>query len=270
MISLAHLTAVDADPVQLIHMAAETGYDAVGLRLTKVTEDSPGYPLMDAPHLLKQTLQAAKQTGVVVNDIEFIKVTPDLDVASLNRLLDTGHELGAKKLITAPYDDDLSRLSDKLAQIAQLAQQRNIQTLLEFFPWTSVPNYRTAHRVVSRAGTGVGILLDTLHFNRSQSSLHDLDTLGTELISMIHLCDAPVLPTYTTAELLYCAREARLSPGQGEIELSSLLMKLPRGLPVGLEVPMAPSGKLTLAEMSQVASESIAGARQVLYESNYM
>lgn len=134
MISLAHLTAVDADPVQLIHMAAETGYDAVGLRLTKVTEDSPGYPLMDDPHLLKQTLQAAKQTGVMVNDIEFIKVTPDLDVASLNRLLDTGHELGAKKLITAPYDDDLSRLSDKLAQIAQLAQQRNIQTLLEFFP----------------------------------------------------------------------------------------------------------------------------------------
>lgn len=269
MISLAHLTAVDANPVQLIHMAAEAGYDAVGLRLTKVTEDSPGYPLMSDHKLLKDTQQALQQTDIQVNDIEFIKVTPDLEANSLIRLLDTGQILGARKLITAPYDNDLQRLSDKLAQIAQLAEQREIQTVLEFFPWTSVPDYRTAHQVVLQAGNGVGILLDSLHFDRSPSSLADLDILGTELISMIHLCDAPVLASYTTTELLYCAREARLPPGQGQIDLYSLLAKMPAGLPVGLEVPMAPSGQLTLEQMYQIARESIAGARHVLHECGY-
>lgn len=265
-ISLAHLTAIDADPVALINIAAEAGYDAVGLRLTKVTEDSPGYPLMHDRQLLQRTLSAIKQTGILVNDIEFIKITPELDVNSLSLLLDTGKMLGAKKLITAPYDDDLNRLSDKLAQIAELAQERDIQTLLEFFPWTSIPDYKTAHHVVSQAGSGVGILLDTLHFNRSSSRLSDLEVLGTDRISMVHLCDAPVKENYSTQELLHCAREARLPPGKGEIDLKAIMQKLPKGLPIGLEVPMAASGRSNLFEMRQVAQNCILDTNRLLRE----
>ena len=238
-LSVAHLTALHLDPPALITACAEAGFDAVGLRLIQVTPTTPGYDLMDDHALMRATKAAMRATGLAVSDIEFVKITPDIDLGALNRVLDAGAELGARHLITAPYDEDHLRLADRLAAIDAAARARGLSAVMEFFPWTSVPDLTTCHAVVEAAGAGPGLLVDSLHFDRSQSSLAELATIPAQRLRFAHLCDARVAPPYTIEELLRTAREDRLPPGEGEIDLGAFVAALPADLPLGLEVPMA-------------------------------
>jgi|GEM_PF-4547236 len=136
-LSAAHLTAIDLAPPRFIEAAAKAGFDGVGLRLLRVTDTSPGYPLSDDPAMLRATKMAMAATGITVGDIEFLKVTPDTRVADYEWLFDMGAELGAHHLITAPYDPDLSRLSDTLSALAEAGKSRGVAIIHEFFPWTS-------------------------------------------------------------------------------------------------------------------------------------
>ena len=100
--SLAHLTVLDQPPADAVRIAARTGYDTVGLRLIAVTDTTPGYPLMDDPATMRATRAAMAETDVGVLDIEFVKITPELDVAALEPFVAAGAELGARHVITAP------------------------------------------------------------------------------------------------------------------------------------------------------------------------
>ncbi len=236
-LTLAHLTAIDLAPPAFIHAAADAGFDGVGLRLIRVTEDSPGYRLMDDPAALRATRAALRDTGLTVPDIEFVKITPEFDARSLRPVLDAGAELGAAHVITAPYDPDLTRLADTLAAVADLGAPLHIAPVVECFPWTSVPDLATCWRVVQAAGPAVGLLADALHFDRSGSAQDLLRQIPTERLPFAHLCDGPVAPPYTTEALLRTARIGRLAPGAGAIDLAGFLGALPPDTPLGLEVP---------------------------------
>ncbi|WP_068111731.1 sugar phosphate isomerase/epimerase family protein [Tropicimonas marinistellae] len=261
-LSLAHLTAIDLPPPELIDAAARAGFDAVGLRLIRVTETSPGYPLMQDTRMMRATKDALQHTGLTVNDIEFVKIQPETDVESLSAFLDAGAELGAREVICAPYDPDLSRLADTLAALSERAAARGLGVSLEFFPWTPVPDLGSAYRVVRRAGPDIAILVDALHFDRSASTLDQLHDIPADRLRVAHLCDAPVLSSYSTDDLLHTAREARLPPGAGQIDLPGLLRVLPQDLPLGIEVPMARSAPV--ANVDSRLSSLINATRRLL------
>ncbi|MBS0126720.1 sugar phosphate isomerase/epimerase family protein [Thetidibacter halocola] len=237
LLSLAHLTAIDLAPPDLIHAAADAGLDAVGLRLRRVTPSSPGYPLVDDPALMRATRAALRDTGLAVHDVEFVRIEPDTDPETLIPLLDAGAALGAHEVIAAPYDPDLSRLSDRLGALADLAGARGLGVSLEFFPWTVVPTLEAAVALVERAGPRVGLLPDSLHFDRSGSRHETLAALPAQRLRFAHLCDAPVNPPYDEEALLFAARAERLPPGRGGIDLARFLAAMPPDLPLGLEVP---------------------------------
>lgn len=239
ILSLAHLTVLDTPPPQMVRMAASLGYDRVGLRLIRVTDTTPGYPLHDDPAQLRKTIQALNDTGITVNDIEFVRLTPDFRAAALRPFLAAGAALGARHVICAPYDPDLSRLTYNLAALQAEARTCGLSCVLEFFPWTVVPDLAAAWQIVREAGQEVGILLDTLHFDRSNSSLDDLAALPPARLPFVHLCDATVRPPYSTDDLLHAGRAERLPPGEGQIPLRQILERLPRDIPLSLEVPMA-------------------------------
>jgi sugar phosphate isomerase/epimerase len=240
LFSLAHLTVLDLPPREAVRVAARTGYQYVGLRLIAVTDTTPGYPLMDDPAMMRDTKVALVDTGVRVLDIEFVKITPEIDVATLERFVAAGADLGAKYVITAPYDPDLTRLADRLGAISDLSARYGLRAVLEFFPWTVVPDLSTAVQIVEAAGrTQTGILVDTLHFNRSGSRFEQLDRIPASRLPFVHVCDAPVKAAYTTEELLHAGRAERLPPGEGEIDIRSILRHMPQGIPVALEVPMS-------------------------------
>jgi len=241
ILSLAHLTAIDLPPDDLIEAAAAAGFDAVGLRLLRVTNDSPGYPLTEGTELMRRTQAALSNTGLVISDIEFIKITREIDISTLLPMLDAGASLGAKHVITAPYDDDLTRLADTLGLLSEASQERGIKTVLEFFPWTPVPDLSSCWGVVQSAGNDVGVLVDALHFDRSGSSHELLASIPKDRLPFAHICDATVLAEYTDEQLIHTARDHRLIPGAGEIDLVSFLTALPKETPLGIEVPMPKS-----------------------------
>ena len=244
-LSIAHLSAIELTPPTLIETAAKAGLDAVGLRLIKVTPDSPGYPLWQDAQMMRDTKSALQNTGLRVNDIEFVKVTQETTAQSLLPFFDCGAELGAKTAILAPYDDDLPRLADTIASLSEAAQARGIGVVLEFFPWTSVPDLQTCWQVVQAAGEDVGLLVDSLHFDRSGSSHDLLAQIPAARMPFLHLCDAPVQDSYTTEELLHTARGERFAPGDGQIDLAAFLKAAPNA-PIGLEIPrpdaLSPAG----------------------------
>jgi sugar phosphate isomerase/epimerase len=142
-------------------------------------------------------------------------------------------------VITAPYDADPTRLADRLGKLAEMAAARGLGVVLEFFPWTVVPDLAICRQVVEAAGAGIGILVDSLHFDRSGSRLDELRALPSDRLPFVHLCDATVGPGYTTEELLHAARDERLPPGEGQIDLAAFLGALPPGIPIAVEVPMS-------------------------------
>jgi len=202
--SLAHLTVLRLTPPEMIRVAARTGYQTVGLRLIGATDAGPAYPLMRDATMLRETKVAIAETGVGILDLEFIRITPEIDVNSLERFMATGAELGARHVITAPYDPDLSRLADRLAAIAELAARYGLGAVLEFFPWTVVPSLGAAVDLVEAAKRAdIGILVDTLHFNRSGSRLGQLEAIPASRLPFVHVADAPVQDSYSTEELLH-------------------------------------------------------------------
>src|SRR5260370_6360027 len=225
--SLAHLTVLSLPAPEMVSVAARTGYQAVGLRLIAVTPDSPGYPLMDDAAAMKETRVRLDDTGLRVGDIEFVRITPEIDIAALEPFAAAGAELGARHIIAAPYDPDLGRLSERFAALADLAGRYNLSVLLEFFPCTVVPNLRQANRIVDAADRkNTGILGDTLHFARSESRLEHIAAIAPDRLPMVHVCDAKAGRSFTTEQLLHTARAARLPPGEGDIALETTLGRL--------------------------------------------
>lgn len=260
LLTAAHLTALDLPPPAFVEAAAAAGFDGVGLRLIAVTPETPGYALHRDAALRRATLTALRATGLVVHDIEFVKITPGIDLDALEPVLDAGAALGARQVIAAPYDPDHGRLADSLADFAARARTRGLGVALEFFPWTGVPDLATALHVT--AGTGAGVLVDSLHFDRSVSTLATLRAVDPARLPFAHLCDAPVHPPYREADLLHTARAERLPPGEGAIDLTGFLGALPPGLPLGLEVPMR--GLAAAEGPEAVLRRALAATRRLL------
>ncbi len=123
--------------------------------------------------------------------------------------------------------------------MCDLAGRYGLGAVLEFFPWTVVPGVLDAAAIVAAAGrANGGILVDTLHFDRSGSTLDQLDRVPPERLPFVHVCDCPAERPATTEGLLHNARAERLPPGEGGLDIRGVLRHMPPGIPVALEVPM--------------------------------
>ncbi|HET9139058.1 MAG TPA: TIM barrel protein [Actinophytocola sp.] len=238
--SLAHLTALHLSPPRLVDAAARAGYRYVGLRLTRVTPDEPHHPLTTDPVLLRETKLRLAATGVEVLDVELARIGPDDDPRDFLPVLQTGAELGARHVITQLPDPDPARKADNFAALCDLAQPFGLTIDLEFPSWTETPDLAAAVAVLRAADRpNAGILVDLLHFARSDSSVADLGGLPRSWFHFAHVCDAPAEVPESVAGLIHTARAERLLPGEGGIDTRGILAALPPGIPYALEIPHA-------------------------------
>ena len=236
--SLAHLTALALNPVQLVEVAARAAYRYVGLRLNRVTPAEPLYPLMTDRALMREMKARLSDTGVEVLDIELARMDPVHDAESYLPLLEAGVELGARHVITQLPDPDRMRATDRFAAICDLAAPIGLGIDLEFPSWTDTPNLSEAARVLRTVNRpNAGILVDMLHFDRSNSSTADLRTLPRRWFRFAHVCDAPAEKPTSTEGLIHTARSERLFPGDGGIDVRGILASLPQDIPYALEIP---------------------------------
>jgi sugar phosphate isomerase/epimerase len=130
-------------------------------------------------------------------------------------------------------------------------------------PWTSVPDLETARRIVERvAQANAGVLVDALHFDRSQSSVGDIARIPAGKLHYWQLCDAPAERPATSKEMIHAARNERMFPGEGGIDLVSLARAMPPDIAISIEVPTATLARKVGAEAR--ARRALEGARRTV------
>jgi len=221
----------------MVAIAAKTGYHYVSLRMTAVTPNEKTYPLMDDHAMMKETKARMADTGVGVLDIELARMDSQTEPETYLRFLEAGAELGARAVIAQLPDPDRGRATDRFGRLCDLAQPFGLTVDLEFPSWTDTPDLKAAAAVIEAVDKpNAGMLVDTLHFDRSRSSIEDLRNVPREWFHFIHLCDAPKEIPTTTEEIIYAARADRLFPGEGGLELRKILDCMPT-VPYSLEIP---------------------------------
>lgn len=266
--SLAYLTSHTCTASGAARLAADLGYGMFGLRLLSNTPGGAFQSLLDDAAELRELQAVLRDTGVGVLDLEIVRIGPEFRVSHYQRLLDLGARLGALAVLVAGDDTDRIRLAESYAALCDAMAPSGLTADLEFMPWTGVPNASAALDVVRRAGSpaNAGILVDALHVARSTTSLDDLRALPRPLLHYAQICDAPGASpggqALTTVELIHTAREARLPPGEGDIDLQAIFDALPQDIVVSVEVPHAQ--RMPVVGQPGWARQMLAASRNVL------
>jgi sugar phosphate isomerase/epimerase len=236
--SLAHLTVLGCAPPEMTYIAARAGYDFVSYRIiTMHLPNEPDYDLAANREMLRQTKTALAVTGLKVHDIELARIQDGLDAKSYLPALETAAELGARQVITSIWTPQRSYAIDRLTELCDLGKKVGLTMNLEFVTWANVATLKDAIgvcRAVNRENCG--LLIDVLHFNRSRTSLDELDAVPRGWFHFAHVCDAPKEIPATAEGLIHTGREERLYPGEGGIDIAAIVNRLPE-VPYSLEIP---------------------------------
>ena len=235
--SLAYLTVFGTPPQRMIQIAADTGYDFVSLRLSPVTDDEPTFPYTTDPSFVRDVIRALDEHSVSVLDVELIRTDPGTEIADWRDFVDVAGELGARHIITQIPESDKGKAVEEFGELCDLAAQGAMTIDLEFIPWTATNDLARAIDIVTTADSPNGaILVDTLHFARSRSSLAQLADLPATLVNFVQLCDAFDPWSVSDEEFIRIARSDREPPGQADIDLRAIVGAMP-SVPYALEVP---------------------------------
>jgi sugar phosphate isomerase/epimerase len=261
--SLAYLTSAPMAPPEALLLAHKLGYQAIGVRIAPAATGGDFSPLAEDPALLRETVARIKDTGVPVFDVEIVRLGADFHIERFEAFLETAGKLGARAILVAGDDPDEARLTQSYATFCDAAVAFGLTADLEFMPWTTVTDARTALRIVTNADRpNARILIDALHAARSTTTLADIATIPRNRLSYAQLCDAPGDIPPTTEGLIHTARRARLLPGEGGIDLAGIVRHLPPDLPLSLEIPN--DERLPTLGTEEWARQALAAANSIV------
>lgn len=146
-------------------------------------------------------------------------------------------ELGAGHILVAGDDEDEAALAGRLHELNELGSRYGVRMALEFMPWRGIKTLASALRVVQAAG-GAGVIVDAIHLDRSGGQPHEIPTIPAAHWAYFQVCDAPAQRPTTQEELLFQARQARLPPGRGGLDLTGMVRAIPADSVVAIEIPM--------------------------------
>ena len=236
--SLAHLTVLSLSPPQVVDVAARAGYRYASLRMTRVTAAEPLHDLARDRALMKETKARLDDNGIDVLDVELFRMDPRLGPDDFVAELHATAELGATNVIAQLPDPNRERAIERFARLCDLAKPLGIFVNLEFPHWTETGNLAEATRVLRAVNRpNAAMLIDMLHMARSNSSCDDLARLPREWFRFAHVCDAEQQCPSTIEAIIRTARDERLFPGEGTIDIRGILACMPEDIPYSLEIP---------------------------------
>ena len=229
--SLAHLTLIGCTPPELVYIAARAGYDAVSPRF--IPMHVPGQ--FTQPPIDRAQLQATKTalaaTGLKVLDIELACITEDVDPRSFAPSLEIGGELGAKHVIMSAWTntrDDRDFLIDVYCETCELAAPCGLTVDLEFPSFSRLRTLDEALDIVRAADQpNGGILVDTLYLHLSRVDPGELLHIPSDLFHFLHISDCLPGIADTREGMIQLARDARLYPGEGWIDFTGIIERMP-------------------------------------------
>ena len=238
-LSLGALTVLELAPDDMVTCAAEAGYACVGLRLLPATTAEPTWPVIGDTPMLREIERRLDDTGVRMLDVEIFRLLPETDVKAFLPALETGARLGATQALVAGNDPDPHRLSDRFAALCDLAAPLGLAMNVEPMPWTEVKNVAQGVQLLAAANRhNAGLLIDPIHFDRGGDVPANIASIPRSRLRYMQICDAPAERPLDTETLIYHARNERLMPGDGALDLLGILRAVPDDIPVAVEVPM--------------------------------
>ena len=237
-ISIAHLSALDASPSELIGLAADCGCEFVGLRLLPVTSDEAPSALIFDSGVCSDIRRRADDAGVAVLDVELFRLTGETQIADFEPALATASELGARHMLTQVHDTDEGRAIGNFAALCERAASYGLTCDIEFLSWTPMRDVAATRRFLAAADQhNAGMCIDTLHFWRSQCDPAEIGQLPRSWLNFMQIADARGPVFATTKEMMRVAREDRALPGDGDIDLKAIIAWSPVDMPLALEIP---------------------------------
>ena len=256
--SLCPLTVLPCSPLEQIDAALDAGYDAVGIRLLPVL--ATDIDVMADKPLRDALAKRLSQTDLDVLDIEVVRISPDTDVQALVPILQYGGDIGARSLAVtgvpkAEFKPEHEAATvAKLAELCEVAGRYGIQPGLEFMAFRNISSLSEALRYRELAKhPNLAVVVDALHFHRSNGKPEQLVGLNPALISCFQICDAPAIAPDDIAKE---ARFGRLLPGKGGILLREMLAALPAEVPLAVEVPDMTRRDVTPADKASEAART--------------
>jgi len=238
--SLSHLTLLHHSPPAFIELAAQAGYDFVGLRVIPLNlPGEPIHPLVSDARLRRQTKIALRNTGVGVLDVELARILPDNDVSRYLPALECAAELGARHVLSSAWCSDRSFVQDQFCALCELVRPLGLTVDFEFVTFAAYATLQHAVDLVrSAACTNAGLAVDTLHFDRSGHRPEELDAVPRDWFHYAQICDGPFEYSTDESELKAVAREGRWYVGEGGVGVAQILSHLP-DIPYSIELPNA-------------------------------
>lgn len=259
-ISLAHFTVMDVAPGDLIPLAAEAGFDYVGIRIEPPMPTDSVIPVVGDKPLQARIRAQMDETGVRVRDIEAFWLRGDTDVAALRPAMETGVALGASHVLTVGNDPEHARLVDNLGRFTAQCAEFGLRPMLEFITYTAIRTLSEALAIREEAeALNAGILVDSLHLSRSGGTPADLAALDPGLMDYVHLCDAATAsPAGTdTPTLRREARGERLYPMEGVLPVAELVRAAPDTAFMAIEAPCDARAALPAQQRAKLAAQAM-------------
>jgi sugar phosphate isomerase/epimerase len=240
-----------------------TGLSNVPMRQLGVAEWTmfPDWSLEGDPVLQREVKAALHDNGIYIALGEGFRVRPDGDVRDRAAQLDLMAELGARRINAVSMETDIARTHDQLAILQAMVAERGMAFTIEFAPPNAINNLAAGLRAIDYVGRGkCSLLVDAMHFFRSDATVDELAALDPDLIGYAQLCDVPMAPQRDTymAEAMF----ARLVPGDGKLPLAEFVAALPRDLDIGIEVPNL-DAVLAAGSPAGIAEHAVAAARRI-------
>ena len=243
--SLAYLTIPGTNPMDQIKIAKEAGYDYVSLRT--IPMHLPGEPefLLDKdPALFEATKAALKEYDMPLMDIELARVRPDLNIDEYKPAFEKAAELGGTDVLGSIWTRDKGWYTETAGKIADMAKEFGLMYNIEFLPWAGVRNLQEDITLIDDlARDNVFVMVDTLHAGRAGVTGKELARTPAKYFRFIHLCDGPagpdgdpVLDNIKDDLMLWTAREGRMYPGEGVMDIAGMVKAMPN-IPLSIELP---------------------------------
>jgi sugar phosphate isomerase/epimerase len=253
-LSLAYLTVNGVSLPEQVEIAAETGYQSVGMRLMgsrpPAAEDWRDHQLID------EARRRLDDTGITVLDCEIFWLRPDTKVSEYRGLFEVMQQLDSHLLLVLSRDPELQRGYDNFVELCEVAAEHDVLCCHEFSKITPVEDLWQTVDIVHRSGRpNARVLVDALHLSRSGGTPADVAAVDPELFEYAQLCDAPA--AIPNMDRMRVEPGDRLLPGQGGLPLGELLRALPADLPIAIEAPVKTMEPLPPSERAWLAMEGM-------------
>ena len=150
--------------------------------------------------------------------------------------------LGARSINAALFDPvpvSHDALVESFAALCDRAAGHGLLVSLEFMPFSQVASIEAALAIVEVADRpNGGILVDTLYLHLSRVDIGELLHVPSDLLHFLHISDCLPGIADTREGMIQLARDARLYPGEGWIDFTGIIERMPP-VDYSIELPNA-------------------------------